>query len=186
MASITHYGVTMGLRRDSFPGCCGGSTIYGFTVSGNTSNLTLERKHKMYDALFRSLGSFSGVVVALDCVLNFGEWEDLDRSGGTVDTSWEMAYENEEVGDISLEDFCIHHKFEITGHSVNQNSGNVVAAMIKPYRPANEEGSAGSVYDVPAPDFSDDEPPKRTAPTEDVAAVAAQLRELVARHRANV
>lgn len=185
--STQHYGVTMSIDVSSFPGCCGGTIIYGFNVRGSTSNLTRKQKEAMYDELFiraakqyNSSTGFPGVVVAMDCVLSFGDWEDLGRGGGTVSTSWTV---DAGCGDISLEDFCLYHQFEITSHSINRNSGNVVAAMTKAIRPALEDGGEGDIYSPKKPSFSDEPKPEPKKPSADVKDIIESLRSAVAAAR---
>lgn len=180
-----HYGVTMSVMVNHFPGCCGARSLSGFTVQGATDTLTVEQKHKIYDDLFRGLvGDVPGVLIAADALLDFGEWDDseLERSVGTADSSW-VTDENSGCGDISLEDFCKYHEFAVVGESINRNSGNIVAAMVKAVRAAPVEGSRGVdpiVYCPDAPDFSDEPKPEAPQGSADTAAIIESLRRAVA------
>ena len=180
MPASTRYGITIRLDVQSFPHCCGAKIMHQFRVSGNTRTLTLEQKHKMYDELFRKCaGETQGMLIAADCVLDFGEWADLRRSGGGGDTSWTQAAG---AGDISLEDFCKHHKFDVTAYAKNNNSGNIVATFSKAvYSVAPDADETVTKYFPEMPDFSDEPSSVNSAGSTDVAAVLAQLREAVRR-----
>lgn len=180
MATVSRYGVRMNLDVSSFPHCCGAKIIHEFNVSGKIESLTLEQKHKMYNELFRKVAdSTQGMLVAADCVIEFGEWADLKRGGGGGNTSWQVALEG--AGDISLEDFCKYHDFAVTAYAKNNNSGNIVATFSKAvYSVAADESETVTKYYPDMPDYTDDVVAGTQSNT-DVASVLAQLREAVRR-----
>lgn len=174
------YGVTMSVTVASFPGCCGGRTLYAFTVDGKYQDLTVDQKKKMYDGLGRkAFSEVPGAIVSMDCVLDFGEWDDLHRGTGTSASSWAV---DEDCGDISLEDFCKYHGFDFTAHSINRNSGNIVGVMSKAIRKAPDGRGDAEVYIPPAPDYSDDETAEKRKASESAnrEEVIRRLREAVA------
>lgn len=181
MATVNRYNVRMSLTVSSFPQCCGAKIIHGFNVSGSgTRKLNAEQKHKMYNELFRKVAdSTQGMLVAADCVLDFGEWSGLSRSGGGGDTNW---IDSHTAGDISLEDFCKYHKFDVTAYAKNSNSGNIVATFSKAvYSVAADEEETVTMYYPNMPDYSDDVQTGGATSTADVSQVLEQLREAVRR-----
>jgi hypothetical protein len=169
-ATTTHYGVSISVTISGVNHCCGAHFMHDFRVSGGgTSKLTLGQKHNMYkDLMTKVVAECSGTLVAVDCVLNFGEWEDLGR-GSSV---WSQSAS---AGDISMENFCEYFDFERTAVSKNSNSGNLVGCFslaINIPDPDNDDDV--TKFTVDEPDFSD-EPKKEAAPTADIESILAEL-----------
>lgn len=171
----THYGVTISIMLESFPGCCGGRILRNLAVNGTPSavdRLSMEQKHKMYAELFRKILKDSpGTIVAIDCVLNFGDWVELERSS----SDWKQSGT---AGDISTEDFCEWAGFERTAVAQNRNSGNLVACFSLATRPVTEDSpeECGTI-EVEEPVFDDE--PKAKLPA-DVADIIKQINALLA------
>lgn len=151
------YGAEMRIKLDSFPSCCGAKSIHSFWVNRG-EELTEEQKVKMYEELLFRLGeSCSGILIAADCVLNYGEWANLRRSGGGGSDNWQKA--DGDTVEVSLEDFCEHFGFVRGPVAKNTNSGNFVASFSYAVHSVNEKKNSEKIYNAPSelPDFSDDE-----------------------------
>lgn len=175
MSNITsrHYGVTISLKKESYPTCCGANILRELSVSGTDTaiaELTTERKFKMYqDMMVDILAGSPGLLIAADCVINYGEWADLSRST----SQWKQSAG---AGDISLENFCEYFEFNRSGVAKNKNSGNLVACFSLATNAAMEDDSVEPMV-VDRPDFSDDEVPDVSM---DVKAIVDQINALLA------
>lgn len=170
---VKHYGTTLRVYVDPFPSCCGAKIIRSFRVD-EERNLNLEKKNKMYEALMNKiLPHVSGLLVTADCVLNFGEWAELKRSGGGGN---DRSAQTEEAGDVSLENFCEYFNMQRGPVARNNNSGNLVASFSMPRFIAKDDGSYEE-YNIAYPDFSDDD--YKDPEAADVSSIIAAIQSVL-------